>query len=677
MDAAANELGEVVVKAYRPVLKQEGTRIITNVAQSTLSKLPTAEHLIAFLPGVSRSYTTQEPFLVFSKGAPIFYINNRRIRNVEEVMRISPSEVESVSIETQPGAEFDNSIGAVIYIQLKKKQGDGLSGSLFNGEDFKQGQFVEGGVELNYRKGKTDVFLVTEANLNFATRRNSTEELTVSTPLQQWQVQTSNEAKNNRRKLSTRLGLNHELSDKHSVGFKLSARTSPLGGHDHTTQETATYRNALLTAQAANAYDRLYKDYNIDGNAYYDGQLSPNLKMQTDLDYRYAHSDHHTTIEERDLLGGMGPLQMRNLATQSDAELRWGAVKTTFNQSLGKTMLTYGVEASTLGRDDAYADHRGASPAIRNKETQSAGFVSVSFPYNKLRFKLGTRYEYADFGYYENEVKNTVKSRTYRDFLPNVSVTFPWDKLNFSLSYARKIRRPAYYQLSDYDTYITSYLYNRGNAELAPQLSSDFNLLTSYKHYALSLQYSLIDDAAYTLYRLSSNPAVVENTLVNAGRFETFKAVFTAQGQIGSWMPKLTASLGKQFSHGIFEADNPICTISWENTYMLSEGWIAMGSLEYSTTGNNKNVYRYGSGGGLGLFLIHTMCEGRLTLFGGVIDIFDTYKNKTMEQSPYVSQRNYGDTNMRALRLGLEYKFNPTQSKYKGQGTGSGQKERM
>jgi hypothetical protein len=338
MEQAANELGEVVVKTYRPVLKQEGTRVITNVAQSTLSKLPTAEHLIAFLPGVSRSYTTQEPFLVFSKGAPIFYINNRRIRNVEEVMRISPSEVESVSIETQPGAEFDNSIGAVIYIQLKKKQGDGLSGSLFNGEDFKQGQFVEGGVELNYRKGKTDVFLVTEANLNFATRRNSTEELTVSTPLQQWQVQTSNEAKNNRRKLSTRLGLNHELSDKHSVGLKLSASTSPLGGHDRTTQETATYRNALLTAQAANAYDRLYKDYNIDGNAYYDGQLSPNLKMQTDLDYRYAHSDHHTTIEERDLLGGMGPLQMRNLATQSDAELRWGAVKTTFNQSLGKTM---------------------------------------------------------------------------------------------------------------------------------------------------------------------------------------------------------------------------------------------------------------------------------------------------------------------------------------------------
>ena len=91
MEQAANELGEVVGKASRPVLRQEGTRIITNVAQSTLSKLPTAEHLIAFLPGVSRSYTTQEPFLVFGKGAPIFYINNRRIRNVEKVMRISPS----------------------------------------------------------------------------------------------------------------------------------------------------------------------------------------------------------------------------------------------------------------------------------------------------------------------------------------------------------------------------------------------------------------------------------------------------------------------------------------------------------------------------------------------------------------------------------------------------------
>ena len=119
LERITNELGEVVVSAKRPILEQKGTRISTNVAQSTLQNLPKTELLINFLPGVSTSYTGGG-FEVFGKGNPIFFINNRRVRNLDEINQLSPKDIESIELETQPGAEHDNTVGAVIYIKLKK-----------------------------------------------------------------------------------------------------------------------------------------------------------------------------------------------------------------------------------------------------------------------------------------------------------------------------------------------------------------------------------------------------------------------------------------------------------------------------------------------------------------------------------------------------------------------------
>ena len=155
---ATNQLGEVVVTARRPIIEQKGTRISTNVAQSSLQKMPQMGNLISFLPGVSTSYTGGG-FEVFGKGNPVFYINNRKSHDLSEVYRLSPQEIESIAIETQPGAEHDNSVGAVIYIKLKKKPGDGLSGMIAGQTNFKEkGNNSHIGIYLKYRKGKTDGF---------------------------------------------------------------------------------------------------------------------------------------------------------------------------------------------------------------------------------------------------------------------------------------------------------------------------------------------------------------------------------------------------------------------------------------------------------------------------------------------------------------------------------------
>ena len=127
LQRSVNELGEVVVSAHRPVMKQQGTIITTDIAASTLKNLPNLGTIIDFLPGVSKSFDGSG-LRVFGKKNPVYYINNRKVRDGFGLSRINPKEIERIDIDTEPGAEHDNSIGAIIRIILKKKKGDGLSG---------------------------------------------------------------------------------------------------------------------------------------------------------------------------------------------------------------------------------------------------------------------------------------------------------------------------------------------------------------------------------------------------------------------------------------------------------------------------------------------------------------------------------------------------------------------
>ena len=231
---ATNQLGEVVLTARRPIIEQKGTRISTNVAQSSLQKMPRAEMLINFLPGVSTSYTGGG-FEVFGKGNPIFYINNRRVRNLDEVYHLAPKDIESIELETQPGAEHDNTVGAVIYIKLKKKQGDGLSGSVENEEYFrKKGLNNNNWVSMNYRTGNTDIFANIDTYHNFGNHYYRTKDLQAFTTPNQWRVTTDEDSNNNDKNADVKVGFAHDFSDKHAIGASVQGGISPYAGHAYT-----------------------------------------------------------------------------------------------------------------------------------------------------------------------------------------------------------------------------------------------------------------------------------------------------------------------------------------------------------------------------------------------------------------------------------------------------------
>lgn len=672
----SNELDAVVVTARRrPILEQKGTRISTNVAQSTLQKLPTTDMLLNFLPGVSTSYTGGG-FEVFGKGNPIFYINNRRVRNLDEVYQLSPKDIERIEMETQPGAAFDNTVGAVIYIILKKKPGDGLSGAAENTfYFFKKGIMDETWLSLNYRKGKTDWFTSISNDNHFNQEDyNVAQDLQVFTQNNQWRVLNDETRQNQHKNIKTKIGFAHEFSEEHSLGMSIRGSIIPFSGHNFSTQETTTYKNQLLTAQGRNEYDQFEQDKKLSVNAYYEGKLTDVLKMQTDVDYIGLRSDNTSDIVEHNLLNTTS----RNVHTHSDVISNWWGLKTTFFQQLGKGTLGYGVEVSNLHRTENYQDNVLSAFNAKNNETRSDAFLSFSYPIKKVNLKLGTRYEYADFDYYENKQKSEAKSKTYRDWLPNVSVAFPWEKTQITFSYARKIKRPAFHDLSDYNSYVSSFLYNRGNPYITPQLTDEWNTLATYGPVSASVTYSHIHKGIYADYQLSSiNSDAVERILRNYDDFSLLKSTLNAQKQIGKWMPKLTLSYEKPFADKVFYKSEGFFSVEWMNQITPSENWLFLVMLLYKSKGSMQEAYIYKPVSGVFVGAVRTFFHQSLSVYAVASDFYNGLNRHDRIQNPYISNstaRNYSNF---SFKIGISYNFNTTQSKYKGKEISEEENNRM
>ena len=672
----SNELDAVVVTARRrPILEQKGTRISTNVAQSTLQKLPNTDMLLNFLPGVSTSYTGGG-FDVFGKGNPIFYINNRRVRNLDEVYQLSPKDIERIEMETQPGAAFDNTVGAVIYIILKKKPGDGLSGAAENTfYFFKKGIMDETWLSLNYRKGKTDWFTSISNDNHFNQEDyNVAQDLQVFTQNNQWRVLNDETRQNQHKNIKTKIGFAHEFSEEHSLGMSIRGSIIPFSGHNFSTQETTTYKNQLLTARGRNEYDQFEQDKKLSVNAYYEGKLTDVLKMQTDVDYIGLRSDNTSDIVEHNLLNTTS----RNVHTHSDVISDWWGLKTTFFQQLGKGTLGYGVEVSNLHRTENYQDNVLSAFNVKNTETRSDAFLSFSYPIKKVNLKLGTRYEYADFDYYENEQKSEAKSKTYRDWLPNVSVAFPWEKTQITFSYARKIKRPAFHDLSDYNSYVSSFLYNRGNPYITPQLTDEWNTLATYGPVSASVTYSHIHKGIYADYQLSSiNSDAVEKILRNYDDFSLLKCALNAQKQIGKWMPKLTLTYEKPFADKVFYKSEGLFSVEWMNQITPSENWLFLVMLLYKSKGSMQEAYIYKPGSGVFVGVGRAFFHQSLSVYAVASDFYNGLNRHARIQNSYISNSTAYSYSNFSFKIGISYNFNTTQSKYKGKEISEEENNRM
>ncbi|MDO4196511.1 MAG: TonB-dependent receptor, partial [Prevotellaceae bacterium] len=115
-------LNEVVVKSIAPKTKLRGDAIVTRIQGSALAQSGSAYEMLGKVPGMMMQGESLE---VIGKGAPVFYVNGRKLYDIEELKRMRSEDILEVEVINSPGAQYDATVRSVVRIRTRRPQGEG------------------------------------------------------------------------------------------------------------------------------------------------------------------------------------------------------------------------------------------------------------------------------------------------------------------------------------------------------------------------------------------------------------------------------------------------------------------------------------------------------------------------------------------------------------------------
>ena len=691
-----------VASAVMPKTKLTGEGLQTNVRGSVLENVGSANDVLSKTPGLIKGQNGLE---VIGKGSPMVYINGRRVTDASELDRLQSNEIQSVEVITNPGAQYDATVRAVVRIRTIRRQGDGFGFNL-NASDaqslrWARGNDSFGAFNLNYRTGGLDFF----GGVNYArntSRQNSyLEKQTFGRTAagDDWLFENKGTLLNEYTGSSIygNAGVNWQVADNHFLGGKVEWGRH-LTYNVHTEVNDNVFENGTLVDKLTTVSDDTmgeWTPYNLGANLYYNGLVAGKLGIDVNLDY-YGVDDSSKSVsrETSDMT--------HNAAIQSGSTNagRMYAAKAVLSYPVWKGQLQAGTEETFSRRTDNYSVDGIDIPASKAtvKEDNIAGFASYGCYLPEIgQFSAGVRYEWVHYAYADAVTPANDLSRDYGNWFPNVSYAGvigaqSKNPVQVMLNYSAKTRRPNYANLSGAIRYNSRYIWQSGNAGLQPELSHNIGLTAVWKWLTFMVNYSHTNDAIMTWSSPYGDDGVV---LVRPRNIETPYRVMSAfvnlTPTVGPWAMNYTVGLQPQWltinapdprePSGIRVTTfngKPIYIAQLLNTLTVKGGWqFELGGMVQST-GYTQNLYLKNAYVDITAAIQKTLlADGSLVLriegadLAGLAhyDVDSDFGSHTMMQT------NLMDT--QKVKLSVRYNFNAAQSKYRGTGAGADSKARM
>lgn len=693
-------LEAAAIRTVMPKTKLTGEGLQTAVRGSVLENAGSANDVLAKTPGIIKSSNGLE---VIGKGAPLVYINGHKVTDSSELQRLQSNEIQSVEVITNPGAQYDATVKAVVRIKTIKRQGEGF-GFNFNASDAQSLQWAKGndpfsGVNVNYRKGGVDYF----GGINYQgyTSRQLSDAEAISYYAKEGSV---NELKNIGdidaqffgKAIYGNAGMNWQISDNHFMGGKLEWGKT-LQGDDFTILNTKVYENATQTDELRTMTEDAQGTpggYNIGGNLYYNGVVNGKLGVDVNLDYYGTGNNTISSSTENSTM-----TTDASINASSGSASRMYAGKAVLSYPIWMGQLQAGTEETFTRRTDEYQISGVSIPSssAQVKEDNYAAFASYGFMLPQLgMFNAGVRYEYVTYAYEDAINPSTNLSRNYGNFFPNASFAGAIGPVKLMLNYSAKTRRPSYGSLSGAIRYNSKYIWQSGNAQLQPEISHNIGFTAVWKWVALMVNYVRTDDAMMNWSAPYVKEGVADGVVLVKPRnidvpYRKMAAYVNITPVVGPWTINYTVGLMPQWltlmmedpreasgSRPVSFNDKVPFVAQCLNTLTLNGGWQLELGATMQTKGYTENIY-------LGRTYLDVTAAVQKTLLkdGSLVlrlEGADLAKMAVMDihtdfGSHYINQINFMDT--QKVKLSIRYTFNASQNKYRGTGAGADEKARM
>lgn len=681
----AGNLKEVVVSSKKPMVEVKADKTILNV-EGTINSVGTdALELLRKSPGVM--VDKDDNLSLSGKNGVQVYIDGRPTplngKDLSDYLKsLQSSQIESIEIITNPSAKYDAAGNAgIINIRLKKNKSFGTNGSVNAGYGIGVYPKYNGGLSLNHRNSKVNIFgnYTFNDNINEMTMKLH-RELLDTLFSQQSTIYTKNKSH------GYKGGLDYFINKFNTIGVIVSGNSTdmtfsnysrtpisyiPTGKVDrilvadnsskskrNNTDFNLNYRFADTSGHELNV-DATYGFYRIKSN-----QLQPNY-----------YFDPITNTQTGQFI--------YNMIAPTDIDMY--TLKADYEQNYKKGRLGFGAKSAYVQSDNdferynVYANNTKYLDTLRSngfnyKENVNAVYANYNRSFKGFMIQAGLRVENTNSegrsagqkwngsGYV---VYDSTFNRNYTDFFPSAAITFNKNPMNqWSLSYSRRIDRPDYQDLNPFEFKLDEYTYQKGNTLLRPQYTNSFGITNTYKFKLTStLNYSHVKDVFTRLvdtadiskaFITKKNLATQDIVSLNVSYPFHYKW-YTAFANVNTYYSRYKADLGG--GDRKINVDVVAATFYMQNSFNLGKGFTGELSGWYSTPsiwqGTFKSSRIWSVDGGVQ----KTLFKGKANVKASVSDIFKTIKWKGT--SDFSGQKTIasGGMDSRVFKINFTYRF--------------------
>ena len=662
----------VVVKGDRPQYKILPGGMEVAIEHTLLSKMANTFDVLNLLPRVS---VDGQKISVFGKGAPIIYINNKRVHDNNEIVNITPDNIKSISVITSPGAEYDGEVESVIRIRSKERRANGFSLRTDAYGKYNKWMADYENISARYQTKKFEI-----ANSIWTMGTHDGEDNNLITDIYLPDKYYYNDQlihlDTNNRFLSEKLSADYSLNDSNSVGGSyryygmFKGRTNSVSRQD-----------VLLNGMAQGSIDQnevMKPSLSLhQADVYYVGKVG---HVGVDFNATYYAVKNRRNDEGFEISKELGNQEVHSSNRQNSD--MW-AGKLVVNIPLWKGNMSVGTEMSKTDSHGTFLNEEQLVPSTKTDihERNIAGFAQYGLVLNKWTVGLGVRYENIVRDYLSDGVKQDDVSRKYNNFFPNLSVS--WNKSNWhwQLNANEKIHRPSYRQLSNFMQYDNRFLYEGGNPTLQPEKVFNAETMIMYKWLNISIGYKYLKDVMVWTKYVYPEKEFAYTTVLNFDRNQLLYASVNVSPKFGIFRPTWKFNYSQQFfdteKYGSSKAlSKPLLLCSLYNKFALSETMNAAISLNAATT-NADGFLMMKSNYSVNLQFDKSFANRTWIIYLYANDIFKTVKERWTMYGLGAGTTKDCYNYTRNVCLQVTYNFNAKRSKYKGTGAGNEEKSRL
>ena len=498
------ELGEVIIRAEKPMFEQQVDRLIINVQSSVTSSGNSVLEVLQKSPGVLVNRQNNSIGVNGKTGVRIM-INGKAMQLPAEVVvqmldGMSAANIDRIEIITAPSSKYDAEGNAgIIHIITKENTDYGTNGAIGLNAGYKWAETFGGNFNINHRNERLALY----ADYSFMRTHNLHTmdlERNINVPgfLQSEVNHSHRENITNQHNINMgaewRLTKNMSLDllvTGYSRNWKLNALTDDM---NRVSPDSTVVTGMKI--HESNAWRSATASMGL--------RATPNAKTEfnVNVDYLYYRNRNPSSYDNVTVYEPGNSSGSSMIDLDKDTPIRMLVAKTDY-RFVASPSLT--LEAGAKGVMSSLTNDVRVRNMINNEWTIDPVFTSYSDLHETIgatyiaatwqatrdwQINGGLRYEYTHTSIGTPQQPNLI-NRKYGYFFPGLSLKRNLDKeKDLQFSYSRRITRPTYNDIAPFVFFWSPNIFSAGNTSLWPAISDAIQVGYHHRQWNISLQYN-------------------------------------------------------------------------------------------------------------------------------------------------------------------------------------------